>query len=135
MPGQPSPFRRTHRLWLTIPLAIAGMLLLAPGSVRASCGDYVQVGGRKVADVDHPTPPTPARPSVPCKGPHCSQGSERVPFAPIARPLPGIEQWATPLSRVSLPDPDDSQLAAPPGMVRGIRPTSPPVPPPRLLFA
>jgi hypothetical protein len=57
-----------HR-WLPLLL-----LLMLAGSARASCGDYLHVGGAK----DEPSKPAPAKP---CDGPHCTR-HQTPPAAP-----------------------------------------------------
>jgi hypothetical protein len=57
-------------------LGAALLLLLAAGSARAECGDYLHIGSKKSA----PAEPAPK----PCDGPHCSQHQfPPVPPAPV----------------------------------------------------
>lgn len=81
--------------WLSIALCHAS---LTTGAVRASCGDYVTVGGitvggrtasvpheseheRSLAALDHAVAPTSG---LPCGGPHCSRRQQ----APEESPAP-----------------------------------------------
>jgi hypothetical protein len=117
-----------------VALAALGALLLAAGSVRASCGDYVHVRGPGSTDSNKTARP-PARPPAPCHGPNCSQGPQRLPFAPVVPTVSSLEHWATPCSRLRPTEPAGSDLLDAPGPAGGIRRASPPAPPPRLLCA
>lgn len=78
------------RLAAALTLVTAG-ICLAPGELRASCGDYLQMSQHAHAP-NSGDPTTPAFP-VPCRGPHCSA---RI-------PLPAVP----PVAPVSLAGPRD----------------------------
>jgi hypothetical protein len=68
------------RVW---PLLIAAILLAGMmGRAEASCGDYLHVGGAKMADgaSAHDEPKSPR----PCRGPGCREGHRQGPLAPTA---------------------------------------------------
>jgi hypothetical protein len=82
----PFPTRQTTRLWIGGTLALLVGVLAAPSWSRASCGDYVHIGGpdtRRAAGHGE-APKTPADHPGPCHGPNCG----RNPAAPAAPAFP-----------------------------------------------
>jgi hypothetical protein len=107
------------------------MLLMLPRMARASCGDYVHIGGHKRPTADQQTP----RPPAPCHGPNCSRGPTQPPITPAPVPPATGERWAVPLGRLSLPQLERGAPADTQPLAHGVRRPSPPSPPPRLLSA
>ncbi len=137
--GRSLSFCCTHRAGLTVALAVAGMVLLSPGRVAASCGNYVQFRDPKAvemtAEAQHaPSPLVPKR-DAPCHGPHCSQRPHRAPFTPVPPPTPAGERWAAPVSWLGSTQPGRTEPAAAPRTAEAIHRTTPPDPPPRLALS
>src|SRR5262245_58370184 len=73
-------------------LALVAAVLFAPAVARASCGDYVTVGGghgaygvaRPGQEPGHASE-SPGRPHRPCSGPSCTRAPS-VPPAPVPPP-------------------------------------------------
>jgi hypothetical protein len=96
----------TKLLRLALGLVVLASLGMFAPRVRASCGDYVQVGqsthmnvGVSLAKLvpDSHLPPGGAQPNEhrPCSGPHCGRQPVQLP-APVAPPTIGghYDQWA-----------------------------------------
>ena len=95
-------------------LALLAGALVAPGA-RASCGDYVRVGGPPAEMPAHAArppgsvPDAPARPA-PCSGPHCSRHRPQPPLTPLVPPPERGDEWgcvgpAAPVAEVEAFDP------------------------------
>ncbi|HVX13604.1 MAG TPA: hypothetical protein VHC22_20640 [Pirellulales bacterium] len=92
------------RILVCLAAACLGEGWLAGNSASASCGDYVMVGGHRGGSMSH----TPAdlqqtvsddNGSPPCRGPHCSRGSDPLPAQPLTV-LTGADDWCLPVSDV-----------------------------------
>lgn len=88
--------------------------LLAPSAARATCGDYVVVGGqhgRMEDSASHrPVDRTASMPAEdshrPCSGPRCSRGPVPLPLTPLTLPPLTTDLWGClpPCFRPSEPD-------------------------------
>jgi hypothetical protein len=79
-------------------LALLAVALFAPSAARASCGDYVLVGGHSAASPEHgaQVPDAPALPAgghVPCSGPLCSRHVPPLPLLPLVPAPERGDQW------------------------------------------
>ena len=83
-------------------LALLAAGLFAPAAARASCGDYVLVGGRPAdmpahaAQLPGSAPDAPALPPggpVPCSGPLCSRHTPPLPLMPLVPAPERGDQW------------------------------------------
>src|SRR5262245_60656113 len=94
-----------HRWWPIVPAVLLGAWLGAPSVARASCGDYVVIGGQPArgqhsgmtpptVPLDHRPLPVPAPDHRgPCHGPSCS-GAPAMPVPPAPAPTgPHGEEW------------------------------------------
>src|SRR5947207_1482708 len=91
--------RRMMRLPIGMALALLAGAALASSEARASCGDYVMLGGNAA----HATPAAtdlPQHPSSgssekgrPCSGPLCSRAPSSLPLSPAPSASVGGEQW------------------------------------------
>ncbi|HEY2251047.1 MAG TPA: hypothetical protein VGH74_08295 [Planctomycetaceae bacterium] len=92
-------------------LALLASAVLSPSRAKASCGDYVMVGGHHGGS-GHDTHST-HNPAVPgCHGPSCSNHSI-PPFAPVPKIEVTVERWALPgLPGLSLLPESEFLLAA-----------------------
>jgi hypothetical protein len=82
-------------------LAFVAFVILAPGSVRATCGDYLTAAAHDHSSTMPSVLPgaaqqyAPALPKsrVPCSGPSCSSRNN-VPLSPPCASVPlSVEQW------------------------------------------
>ena len=125
----------THafRQWLQL-LTLAAFALLvlgvaAPGQLKAACGDYVTVGGKKASMTPHDA----IKPNAPpCHGPNCSQN----PTAPVVPPAPPptvtFGEWANLLVRLADPFPTRRSLVVDGNAAHPIHHSDPIFHPPRL---
>jgi hypothetical protein len=74
-------------------LALLVSGLSAP-AVRASCGDYVVLGGSSAGAMSAAKHPAPAQPNTPCRGPNCSRGPLVPPLAPVVPSTVPSQEWA-----------------------------------------
>jgi hypothetical protein len=109
---------QTSAGWRLCRLLVGGSVLLlgvlaAPSAVRASCGDYVMIGGHPAAKADATTPrqtPHDTGHPGPCSGPFCSRGPTLPPLLPVAVVTVSAEHWGCLLCPPTLPEPDARSL-------------------------
>jgi len=83
------------RCWPLLPAVLLGAWLCAPAAARASCGDYVTLGGKPAHGEQQAAPDRPPAPMPPCHGPSCS-GVPRpdAPMPPAPAPTgPHADEW------------------------------------------
>src|SRR6516162_11819561 len=84
------------RLSLGVGLSLLAVVLLAPSTARAGCGDHVLVTSTTKATPLSPisAPQQPAKKQAPCSGPHCSHAPISPLPAPVAPVPAGGHEWA-----------------------------------------
>lgn len=86
--------------------AILGVVVCAP-SARATCGDYLHIGGQPTKPVEKPAAPKP------CDGPNCSSRPAIPPVAP-ARVTPHIVEAFALFEHIAGAEPDQRRGLVPP---------------------
>ncbi|HVX13164.1 MAG TPA: hypothetical protein VHC22_18410 [Pirellulales bacterium] len=95
VPAQPARKDRPWRLCLLTAVAAAGICACGSEQVRASCGDYVHVGGYAAAHQGFVGELSPADSrELPCSGPNCSRAPDRPPASPAEPMAPVAKNWA-----------------------------------------
>jgi hypothetical protein len=90
---------------VVLPLLLG--VLAAPGTARATCGDYVLLGGHPVPAATPEAPPAPPQPG-PCSGPLCSRPTS-LPLSPVSTAPAPVEDRCCPPPPLLL---DDCQAVA-----------------------
>ena len=98
-----------NRMFAGAVLGLVALSVFAPGSVHASCGDYLTADGHlrmsaKNVSADDSLPVMPM-PHAPCSGPNCS-GRDSTPPLPPPAPAPVAgEQWGCDTNLPTLHEP------------------------------